>query len=94
MAAPSYKGILDGGGDLPPPKMSGGDDTDPDADEDMDQEGDSDLPPEFESAYDAYEQNPSAKTFWDAVEACTGNKPGGGLALLLGGKSKTSKSKG
>ncbi len=62
-----------------------------DADEDEDMPGDSDLPPDFESAYDAYEKTPSAQTFWDAVEACTAapSPKGGGLALLIGkGKPK------
>ncbi len=66
------------------------DDTeDADEDEDEDMPGDSDLPPDFESAYDAYEKTPSAQTFWDAVEACTAAPKGGGLALLIGkGKPK------
>ena len=52
--------------------------------EDDDEAGDSSLPPDFESAYDEYQANPSAQSFWDAVEACTQGKSGGGLALLIG----------
>lgn len=65
--------------DMPAPKGA-----DMDADEDEDQPGDEKLPPGYEAAYDEYEQNPSAMTFWRAVEACTEGK-GGGLAILLGG---------
>jgi hypothetical protein len=61
-----------------------------DADEDEDMPGDSDLPPDFESAYDSYAANPSAQTFWDAVEACTA-APKGGIGLLLEGKPKSKK---
>lgn len=35
---------------------------------------DTGLPPEFEMAWQTYHDKPSAQAFWDAVEACTGNK--------------------
>lgn len=72
--------------DAPMPAADDADDMGKDTDED---EGDDSLPPEFKTAYEAYESEPSAKTFWDAVEACTGNKGGGLLAIL--GKSKSPK---
>ncbi len=86
----SMKDVFEGDGNDPFPKTPSS--LDADADEDMDAEGDSSLPPEFESAFDAYQQAPSAQTFWDAVEACTGNSkpPGGGLLAILG-KSKSPK---
>ena len=75
--AGSMKGLYDD-----PPKG----DAEP-MEEDEAEEGDDKLPPGFEAAYDEYESNPSAETFWRAVEACTEGK-GGGLAILLGGKGK------
>ncbi len=85
--AKSYKDMVDAlaGDDTPPP----GDD------EDMQDHGDDeakegDLPPEFEAAYKEYEDNPSAQTFWAAVEACVGAGGGGdedkghGLMIMIG----------
>jgi hypothetical protein len=66
-----------GGGDY-------ADDPEPGGMEDEDMSGDTDLPPDFEAAYDEYDSNPSAQTFWAAVEACTAAPKGGGLALLIG----------
>ncbi len=64
----------------------GGSDTYADPEDDTD----SDLPADFESAYDEYASNPSAQTFWNAVEACTSASKPGGLALLIGkGKPKS-----
>ncbi len=64
-----------------------------DGDEDEDMPGDSDLPPDFEAAYDEYANDPSAQTFWAAVEACVNAPPKGGAALLLDiGKGKPKKS--
>lgn len=79
--ASKYDGVFDkaGGGDAPA-------DDDYDKDEDQDEPGDEKLPPDFEAAYDDYEKNPTAMTFWRAVEACADHKGGGGgLAILLGG---------
>ncbi len=70
---------------LPPPSE---DDDDMDADEDTDEPGDEELPPEFESAYDEYSENPSAQTAYRMIEACKGGGGGSGLALLLGPKGK------
>jgi len=69
-----------GSGDGPPPKE--------DSYEDEDQPGDEKLPPDFEAAYDEYEQNPTAMTFWRAVEACAEHHGGPGLAIMIGGKGK------
>lgn len=78
--AGSLKGLYDDAGKSPASDM--------DADEDEDQPGDEKLPPDFEAAYDEYEKDPSAMTFWRAVEACAEHKSGGGLAILIGGKGK------
>ena len=47
-----------------------------------------DVPPDFLAAYEEYEAAPSAKTLYDAIEACKSGKEPGGLALILGGKGK------
>ena len=64
--------------------------TEPDEEDYASDSDDSGLPPDFESAYAEYEANPSAQSFWDAVEACTANKGGGVAALLVGPKAKKS----
>lgn len=59
-----------GGKDKGPPS----DESDYDSDEDNDEPGDEGLDPAFETAYDDYKANPSAETFWSAVEACVSAK--------------------
>lgn len=81
-------GAIFGKGDKAPSPMPEDDNPDPDVTEDEDMPGDDEVPPEFESAYDEYTANPSAKTAYAMIEACKGaSEPsGGGLALLLGKK--------
>lgn len=38
--------------------------------EDADETGDSDVPADFESAYDEYKADPSAKTMYAMIQAC------------------------
>lgn len=40
--------------------------------EDDDMPGDSDVPADFESAYDDYKQSPSAATMYAMIQACKG----------------------
>lgn len=54
------------------------------------QEESSEVPPDFQAAYDEWEANPSAESLYRAIEACKGGssvKPGG-LELIFGGKGK------
>lgn len=46
---------------------AGGDSGD---DEDGDMAGDADVPADFESAYDEYKNDPSAKTMYAMIQAC------------------------
>lgn len=49
----------------------------PGADEaDTSDDGDSGLPPDFEQAWQDYHDHPSARAFWDAVEACQSGDKG------------------
>lgn len=53
-------------------------------------EAESDVPPDFQAAYEDWELEPSPSTMYAMIEAC---KAGGGggkpdLALILGGKGK------
>lgn len=81
--AKSYKDMVDAlaGDDTPPPASD-------ESDAPPDDNSDGGLPPEYEAAYKEYEDNPSAQTFWAAVEACTG--AGGedhkhpGLMIMIG----------
>lgn len=59
------------------------------SDDEMAPENDADdeVPPDFQSAYDEYESNPTASTMYRMIEACKGGE-GGGLALLIGSKAK------
>jgi len=54
-------------------------------------EPESDVPPDFQAAYDEWEADPSAATTYAMIEACKGagssSKPGI-LALISGGKGK------
>lgn len=57
----------------------------------MDEEepAESDVPPDFQAAFDEYSEAPTAKGLYDLIELCKGG--GGGkpdLALILGGKGK------
>lgn len=83
--AKAPKGVFGGGSDAPADDMP---DDEPSGYEDEDDPEDDSVPPEFESAYDEYEQNPSAATAYRMIEACKGSGGGGGLALLLGPKGK------
>ena len=70
MALPKKSGldiILAMGGPKRPPV----DESDYGSQDDGDDAG---LPPEFEMAWREYHDRPSAQSFWDAVEACTGHK--------------------
>jgi len=54
------------------------------------EEAEGDVPPDFQSAYDDYEQDPSAKTMYAMIQACEGmdEKKAPGLEVILGGKAK------
>jgi hypothetical protein len=61
------------------------------SDEEMapDMGADDEVPPDFQSAYDEYEADPTASTMYRMIEACKGG--GADMALLIGsGKSKKS----
>lgn len=80
MKAPSK--VFDGGD-------SGDDSSYADDEEDMPDEGnDDDVPPDFKSAYDEWDADPSASTMYRMIEACKGGSGGGLLALAIGPKAK------
>jgi len=70
-------------------KAFGGSDygDEPEAEDDMGEEK-SEYPPEYEQAYQEYEDAPSMETFWRAVEACTAASKGGPALLIGVGKPK------
>ena len=67
-------------------------DSDMDMDEPEADEESSGVPPEFQSAYDEYNDNPTAETMYAMISACQaggGDAPkADGLLLIPGGKGK------
>ena len=82
---------LGAGSKLPMASEPEEDEPEYEAEEDMDSgEGDGgDVPPEFMSAYEEWEADPSASSMYAMIEACkAGESKPSGILALMGGKPK------